>query len=573
MGGEGGGWEEVVEHVVARLAEGVPDDQLLDLLEDATAAFVSTDLIHRLVPHAPRLLSLTYDAHPGAGLTAGVAICAIDRPSGRRLLTTSREAFACAGDDVGHGYGCFLEGLEDLGEGNLDGASAWWQRSRDLLGREHAIDGFTMAHLALGAYQGGDLARALTLAEAALAAAEQRRDDRLEMISALYVGFFRLWTGDFSRVEQAVSHGLAASDRIAEPLNRYDTPLLWATRGALASLRGQFDEADAAFEAGLDLAALLHNEWHEAIVRSVRAEFLSAQDPIRAITDAQRALTYFEHVGEAWWSSWARQSMAATHLHLGDLGAAEYHCDVLFAGAQSTLERGRALLVLGEIEARTDRSVEARQHLSDAIKSLECAGAAFWAAQAELLLATVDSRRASYLCRSAEGRAGRNRNDVAWKRMLRGAGTLEVRVLGGLEVHVNGALVAFKTRAEAEVVAMLVEAAPGARSAELIADRLWPTANGEQSAHRLDNLLSNLRRSLLPTTRLRRDRGALRLELEPDECDLLRARLDATGDAADRAAAAERLRQPFLGDSPPEWAYEVQDDLFRLRSDLLAGDL
>ncbi len=157
--------------------------------------------------------------------------------------------------------------------------------------------------------------------------------------------------------------------------------------------------------------------------------------------------------------------------------------------------------------------------------------------------------------------------------MLRGAGTLEVRVLGGLEVHVNGALVAFKTRAEAEVVAMLVEAAPGARSAELIADRLWPTANGEQSAHRLDNLLSNLRRSLLPTTRLRRDRGALRLELEPDECDLLRARLDATGDAADRAAAAERLRQPFLGDSPPEWAYEVQDDLFRLRSDLLAGDL
>lgn len=61
------------------------------------------------------------------------------------------------------------------------------------------------------------------------------------------------------------------------------------------------------------------------------------------------------------------------------------------------------------------------------------------------------------------------------------------------------------------------------------------------------------------------------LDLDATECDLLEARRLALGDAGDRAAAAERLRLPFLGDSPPDWAYEVHDDLARLRVGLLSS--
>ena len=66
-------------------------------------------------------------------------------------------ALAAAGDVVGEGYGCFLEGLGDLGEGRLASAVVWWDRSRDLLGADHPIEGFNLANRSLGAYQGGDL--------------------------------------------------------------------------------------------------------------------------------------------------------------------------------------------------------------------------------------------------------------------------------------------------------------------------------------------------------------------------------------------------------------------------------
>lgn len=572
MGDMGGEWEAVVERVIQCFAAAASDDDVLVALDRATAAFVSTDLIHRLVPFADRLRGLSYEDHPGAGLSAGVAICAVDRVVGRRTLSAARVRFAQDGDPVGEGYGCFLEGLEDLGEGNLSGATEWWQRSRQLLGPEHAVESFTMAHLALGAYQEGDLARALVLAEESLGAAEHGRNHRLEAISALYVGFFRLWTGDFARVQRAVEQGLAASERIVEPLNRYDAPLIWAVAGALASLRGEPQEAETAFATGLQDAAALHNEWHGAILRSVRAQFAAREDPVRAIADAKSALDYFERVGERWWSSWARHSLAATHLDLGDLAAAAYHCRRVLEADQSDLERGRALLVQGQVDARSGNEADAKANLDEAIAALDAAGAAFWVAQAELVLASVDNRRASYLQRSAQARAGRNRDDPGWIRMLRGPGSLEVRVLGGLEACIDGHRVSFKTRAEAEALAMLVEAAPGGRSAALIADRLWPEANGEQATHRLDNLLSSLRQSLLPTMRLRREHGMVRLELAPEECDLLQVRQNATGNSSQRAAAADRLRQLFLGDSPPEWAYPVQDDLERLRHRLLAAE-
>lgn len=555
---------------MARFGTATTEDEALDMLDASTTAFVATDLIHRLLVFADMLAEMEYSGHPGAGLIAGVAICATDQAKGRAILSRSREAFVAQGDDVGQGYGCFLEGLEDLSEGKVEEAASWWRQSRDLLGDDHPVGGFTMAHLALSAYQAGDLRRAIRLAEQALAAAESDRDDRLVVLSSVYVAFFHLWTGELQRADHAIVEGLAASDRIAEPLNRYDTPLLWALRGALRALRGEPEAAADDYDTGIDLAQQLHNEWHEAIIRSSRAQFLARESPARAVRDAQQALEYFEAVGERWWSAWARHGMVATHLELGDLGAADYHCALLLASGLNDLEQGRALLLRGELDWRTGQTEAARRALQYAVAALSAAGAEFWAAQGELVLASVNNRRTSYLLRSADARAGRNRGDEGWRRLLRGPGALEVNVLGRLEVLVDARRVDFRTRAEGETVAMLAEAAPGGRSVELIADRLWPAATTSQAAHRVDNLLSGIRRALLPTTRIRRVNGIVTLDLDPSECDLLAARRSALGDAGDRSAAAEQLRLAFLGDSPPDWAYEVHDDLARLRLSLLS---
>ena len=473
---------------MARLETTATEGEALTLLDDSTTAFVATDLIHRLLVFADLLAGLEYSAHPGAGLLAGVAICATDQAKGRAILSRSREAFVARGDDIGHGYGCFLEGLEDLSEGKVEQAASWWRQSRDLLGEDHPVGGFTMAHLALSAYQAGDLRRAVRLAEQALAAAESGRDDRLVVLSSVYVAFFHLWTGELRRADHALVQGLAASDRIVEPLNRYDTPLLWALRGALSALRGQAAAGADEYATAVDLARQLHNEWHEAIIRSSRAQFLAQESPTRAVGDAQQALAYFEEVGERWWSAWARHGLVATHLDLGDLGAADYHCALLLAGELNDLERGRALLLRGELDWRAGQADAARRALQDAVVALSEAGAEFWAAQGELVLASVDNRRTSFLLRSADARAGRNRGDEGWRRLLRGPGSIEVTVLGRFEVLVDATRVDFRTRAEAETVAMLAEAVPGGRSVELIADRLWPGANRSKAAHRVDNL-------------------------------------------------------------------------------------
>lgn len=546
--------EAIVDATMRAIEAGASGAGLVAMLDERCDAFVTTDLIHRLVPFARRLQGLDFSSRPRGGVVAGVALCAIDRPAGRRLITGSREALADAGDAEGEGFGCFLEGLEDLGEGRLDSAVAWWDRSRDLLGPDHPIEGFTMANRSLGAYQAGSLVEAVALAERALASAELRGDARQEAIAGIYVSFFRIWTGDFARADLAGGQAQRALDRLPET-DRYDAPLVWAQLGAVAGLRGQRDAAASAFAAAVATAARFQNEWHDAMVRSGRAEFLTTADPLEALADVRRALDYFERVDEQWWANWARQALAVTHLRLGDLAAADATCRVLLGNDLNELEHGRALLVHGELAARAGNAADAIERLTAAADLLGHAGADFWAARAEILAAGVDRRRSTFLVRSAERRAGSRRGDPAWSRMLAGPGALRIDVLGGVSVTIDGRPVTFTTHAEEEALAMLVAAWPRGVRAELIADRLWPQATGDKAVHRCDNLLSSLRGALLPTTRIRRAKGVVSIDLWPHECDLLELRA-GTGETASARGA-----EPFLGDAPPQWAVAVQVDL------------
>ncbi len=233
-----------VDRLVDRLDEPVDDTTLLGLLDGAAIALIESDLIHRLVPHARRLRAIDFTDHPWAGLLGGVAICAIDRPRGRTELRHSREAFERIGDRLGNGYACFLEGLEDIGEGHIATAADWWRRSRELLDGEGPVEGMALAHLALGAYAEGNLRLAQLMANESLTTARRRQDDRVIAIACMYLGFVRFHTGEFDAADAALAEGIAGLERIVDPANRYELPMLLAGQGCVAALRGAADIAE-----------------------------------------------------------------------------------------------------------------------------------------------------------------------------------------------------------------------------------------------------------------------------------------------------------------------------------------
>jgi DNA-binding NarL/FixJ family response regulator len=413
----------VVDRLVERLDEPIDDATLLGLLDDAAVALIESDLIHRLVPHARRLRAIDFADHPWAGLLGGVAICTIDRPRGRAELRHSRETFERIGDRVGDGYACFLEGLEDIGEGQIATAADWWRRSRELLDGEGPVEGMALAHLALGAYAEGDLRRARLMANEALTTARRRRDDRVVGIASMYLAFVAFHTGEFAAADAALADGIAGLERIVDPANRYELPMLLAGQGCVAALRGAADVADRRWDEAIDAAIRDENRWYESIIRVMRADCTSTENPGRAVEDARCALDYFSWAGEEWWVHWARTALIAAHRSSGALATAAELARRLLTAPLTPLEQGRALLASGETLLALEDPV-AVDVLDEAADRLDSAGAHYWAARAELLLAVVEPSRSAALTTNIRARAGAGRHDPAWVALLEPATAL-----------------------------------------------------------------------------------------------------------------------------------------------------
>lgn len=407
----------VVDQLVERLDEPVDDTTLLGLLDGAAMALIEADLIHRLVPHARRLRAIDFADHPWAGLLGGVAICAIDRPRGRTELRRSREAFERIGDRLGNGYACFLEGLEDTGEGQIATAADWWRRSRELLDGEGPVEGMALAHLALGAYADGDLRLAHLMAHESLTTARRRQDDRVIAIACMYLGFVHFHTGEFAAADAALAEGVAGLERIVDPANRYELPMLLAGQGSVASLRGAADVAERRWNEAIGAATRDGNRWYESITRVMRSDFTSTDNPVRAIEDARCALDYFSWAGEEWWVHWARTALISAHRSSGALATAAELAQRLLAAPLTPLERGRALLSYGETLLALEDPLSVSV-LEEAVHRLDNAGANYWAARAELLLAVVEPNRTAELTTSIGARAGDGLHDPAWVALL-----------------------------------------------------------------------------------------------------------------------------------------------------------
>lgn len=414
--------EAIVDALVRDLGASPDEPTLLARLDDASMVLVESDLVHRLLPFARRFRTVDFSAHPWAGLVAGVALCAIDRQLGRATLRAARERFEARGDATGEGYGCFLEGLEDIGEGHIDSATERWSRSRELLGGEGPVEGMALAHLALGAYAEGNLALAHLMATQSLATARLQGDDRLVGIACMYLGFIDVHTGEFGHADAIVAEGLAALGRL-EPDNRYEWPMLRAIEGCLASLRGDDPAAERAWDDAIVCCDRTDNRWYEAIARVVRADCTARLDPGRAVDDARQALDYFSWADEGWWVHWARTALVTAHRWSGDLATAAELARRLLRAALTPLERGRALVAQGEALLALDQP-DALDVLDRAVATLDGVDAKYWAARADLLTAVVDARRSEVVTRRMRLRAGVEATDPAWVRLLDPAATL-----------------------------------------------------------------------------------------------------------------------------------------------------
>ena len=424
--------DQLVERLSERLSDAADDTTLLALLDDAAVPLIETDLIHRLVPHARRLRTLNYDDHPWAGLIAGVTICAIDRARGRTELRRGRETFERAGDEVGHGYACFLEGLEDIGEGQIATASDWWRRSRELLDGEGPVEGMALAHLALGAYGEGDLRLAQHMARESLLSARRRHDDRVIGIACMYLSFVAVHAGEFAAADAAIVEGIAGLERIADPANRYELPMLLAAQGCVAALRGEWEPAEQSWDGAITSAARGGNRWYDAITRVIRSDCTSRTNPRRAVEDARCALDYFSWAGEEWWVHWARTALIAGHRSSGALATAAELSRRLLGAPLTPLERGRALVAYGETLLGLNDPC-AIEVLDEGIAELNGAGANYWAARAELLLSVVEPSRSSALTASIRTRAGDAISDPAWAALLDPATALGAIPRGGAD--------------------------------------------------------------------------------------------------------------------------------------------
>jgi tetratricopeptide (TPR) repeat protein len=564
------------------LTEASTDGERIAALEAWAGPIVAVDLAHRLVPFAATLEDLDLDGHPWAGLLAGVAICSIDHGRGMAILHQALGELEAAEDDDGVGYACLMLGNEELAKGNIAVANQLWLRARELLGPENPADLIAAAHSALAAYQGGDLMGAIAQAEAALLKARIADNAHAEGIACVYLAFFSWWTGDFAGVGHAARDAEAALGRIPDENNRYELPLVAAARGAVAGLRGHHAELEAEFLQGLREARGMHNDWYEAILLTMRAELASPWDPPRSVDDAQRALRYFRETGESWWSNWALQALAIAQRESGQDQASSAAVDRLLADTLNPLERGRALLIRGDTLARAGELPAATIAYAEALAALEPLGAHFWTARAETGLAATDSRRAAYWHRAAIRRAGAHINDPAWQRNLRGEATFRVEILGTPRVIVNGTPVRFPTVAALNAVARLAIAHPSGVHAETLAEDLWPGCSPDRTTHRLDNLLSQIRNTIRPASRLRRNGGLIQLSLDVDECDYLAASArareilrdpTAPTDLAEVEQLRELLGRPLAGGGYADWTLETQSQMDTLQARLAARDV
>jgi len=509
-------------------------------------------------PELGELLGLEFRDHPWAKLVVATALNDLRDDRAEVWLADGLRSFMRQQDKKGMGYAEWTLGNRALGGGQLEEAAQWYKLARGHLDSECQVDAACLAHLGLEAYQRGELRQAIAITEEALALTRMRGSRRYEGVACLYLAFFAVATGAFGRADTLLTVAEEAFRELTDPYERYEFPLILAGQGVVAALRGQADHADERFALALKTASEIKVSWYVAITLVLRAEFTAWVQPTRSLADARNGLEQLITWGDVWWQTWALRAQGVAARETGDLEASVQVLRHLLARDLNPMERGVALLALGETIVRTDHPGEAVPVLNEARGLLEPLGARYWVVRCWIALAEVGPRRAERR-RRALALAD---DDLAYRHLLIGRSTLRITMLGDAAVWLGNERLRFPThKAELAIFALALAGSAGMHE-DVLLDRLWHGAPADRARGRLRTLLWQIRRVLgREAWRLERRGDTIRLDLGGVEVDVLVARCRAssilvhTSDNVDVASArrlVEELSQPFMHG----WQYE-----------------
>lgn len=523
-GGEGQGVQGSLEQLSARLAR--DGETLLDALDRLAPSYLGggrPDLV--LQPHIDKIVRIPFRGHPWSQLLVAAVLWDIrrDDPSIPRLVESASRAFTRRRDLGGLGYVAHVRGNFALGRGQLQDAAFWWEQARHVLGEDAPSSEMNIAFLALGAYQRGDLRAATKLAEEALALARLRGHRRGEGLALVFVAFFALTSGAFSRAESALALAEQAWSDLPATEDATDLPLLHGARGVLLALRGHEAAAEDAFNAGLEASTTVSNPWHGAIALASRAELLVRRDPARSLADARTARDTFERLGDEWFNVWALRAEGVAIRECGDAAAGETMLRDLLSTGLDAIERARTQLALGETLIGRGARAEAVPLLREGFAAAERLGLRYWQACTAALLATAEPGKTAYWHRRVQ--ALTVKGEPAYEAILVRPGRFAVKLAGPTEIAVDGAPLRFLTRRAELLVKALAEAGrPGLQADELL-ERLWPEVRADVGRHRLRTALWEARRVLgVEAWRLSREGDRVALDLTGALLDPSRSR-------------------------------------------------
>lgn len=534
----------------ARLAE--LDERAATLLGGGRADVALADDLEEL-------LRLDLRGHPWAKLVMAAALNDLRDERCDALLLSSLRSFQRRHDRRGVGFAQTLTGAVALGRGRLNEAAHWFQLSRESLQEECLMDAANLAHLGLCAYQRGELQEAVAITEEGLAVARIRGARRYEGLACLYLSFFALITGAFSRADTLFGVAEETYLELPDPFERFELPLILAGRAVLATLRGQHERAEGDFTAAITLAEQIKVPWYVAITRVLRAQFTAASHPARSLSDARYGLEQLVAMDDVWWQTWALRAQGTAAREAGDLQASVQVLTRLLTRDLNPLERGLTLLALGETLVHTDHPDQAVSPLEQARALLEPVGARYWIVRCWIVLAEAGPPRAQRRKRAL----ALADDDPAYRHLLAGNSRLRIAVLGDAGVWAGSQRLHFPTHnAELAVLSLALAGSGGLHEEELI-ERLWPQAPADRGRARLRTVLWQARQTLgREAWRLDRRGQRIYLNLDSATFDLLAARTQAVGllaqpveelDAEEVRTVIATLAQPLL----VGWQYEA----------------
>ena len=531
-----------------------PGESLEHTLDREAPRLLLDSRSDELTPAIDELAALELAAFPRAQILAAmVAHATVPKRSdlAADLLDQADATLTERADAAGAALAAWVRGNVLLTFGDVAGAARAWARAVELDPDADLVEDLSLANLAYGSFcLDGNVTGAVELAEAAVNAATEHRHGRGRGLALVYEGYLRAHAGQFEHAERAFAEALAVFGAESPPA--YEWPLAFAGQASLAAMRGQIEAADRGFLEAISLTDRMGNEWFEAIVRTLRADFTLRHDSRRAHADCRFALRVFDRLGDTWWAATARRVRADAALASGEIEAARLLTDKLLPQLTNPVERARCLLTSGRAHLRAGDDETAAAAVAEAVRLLEPTGAHFILVQALFLVAQCEPWSAP---EAIERARSLSRDDAAYRQLWASRPTLRIRVLGGQSVQVGDEEVTFRT-SRAEHLVMILALA-GGRFVEVddVADALWPAAWAEKLPSNLSTATYDARQALGPEAwRLHRAGTRFWLDLDGASVDLDEAMRRARGvPALDQAAPvdsdeAEQRRLAALDD-------------------------